>query len=67
MTQLSPSDFKKGEYVYTCPECGREGEENWMNEHLKLAHGIKSAKKRHEMMRYCPARKEYARMRQIPS
>ncbi len=60
--QLLSGRYRRGEYVYTCM-CGREGEIEWMNEHLKLAHGLKSAKKRTQMLRTLPKRREYVNVR----
>lgn len=42
--RLSPGRFKKGEWVWTCIWCGREGETEWMTEHFKTAHADKGGK-----------------------
>lgn len=41
--RLNGGRFRRGEWVYTCGECGREGEREFMDEHLRLAHDLKKA------------------------
>ena len=63
--RLSQGRYRKGEWVYTCSECGREGEREWMGEHLKLAHGLRGARERDEAMKELPRRREYVNIRSM--
>jgi len=60
---LSPGDYRRGEWVYVCP-CGREGELNWMKEHVRLAHGVKGSRKLNRWLRSMHKHREYVRMRE---
>ena len=57
--------FRRGEWVYTCSECGREGEREFMAEHLRLAHGLERAREREAVIRSCPKRREYVNVREV--
>lgn len=62
---ISKGRFRRGEWVYTCNECGREGEREFMVEHLRLAHEFRSARGREAAMRSCPKRREYVNVREV--
>ena len=62
---ISNGRFRRGEWVYTCSECGREGEHEFMVEHLRLAHELKRAREREAVMRSCPKRREYVNVREV--
>ena len=61
--RLRRGRYSKGEWVYTCPWCGREGEEEWMNDHLYTAHQVLKAKARREGMRFLPRHREHVAIR----
>lgn len=63
--RLSKGRFRHGEWVYTCGECGREGEREFMDEHLRLAHDLKGAREREAAIMSYPKRREYVNVREV--
>jgi hypothetical protein len=63
--RLSRGRFRRGEWIYTCGECGREGEREFMDEHLRLAHDLKTAREREVATKSYPKRREYVNIRDV--
>lgn len=61
--KLEPGRYRKGEWVYTC-RCSREGEREWMTEHLRLAHKITNARRLEEEFKAMPKRREFVNVRE---